>query len=235
MEVDITPPTDTPMAAATFPVEIIVYDSDLEHPQDTRKCKAFIGFISRPGECLSYAPLDEIEPADGCVDVLIWLVTNPKNRRDRLTPLRDHTRWYIREIDRHSHTTSGLAFRRLVADQPLRDIPFRNGIGTVCVVQSDKPYMVLTVGKEKVFTSASNATSDEGILLQDYINHPLAQALSPAHWGSHPVCEYHNRMIHSKYSIATDDTQKWRDLPYDQVQDYSADWLLVLLNQRPAR
>lgn len=117
---------------------------------------------------LTVRSIDEVEAAGGNVAVLMWMVTNPTGQRDQLTPLRDHTRWYIREVGRHAHTISGLAFSRLVADQPLRDIPLQDGVGTVCVVQSDKPYMVLTVGRERSTTGASMMQSDQGVLLQGY-------------------------------------------------------------------
>ncbi|KAG9022433.1 hypothetical protein FRB95_014784 [Tulasnella sp. JGI-2019a] len=200
--------SNTPIATGSLLIEVKVFHSDLEHPQSARKY--------------------EIEPANSCVEVLIWMVTLSTHPGGRLTPLRDHTRWYLREMGRHSHTTSGLEFRRLVPEQSLRDIPLENGLRTVCVVQSDKPYLVLAMGREES-ASAAGGGSDRGVLIKDYLDLPLAGALiQPTPWGSHVACEYRNRLVHATHSITADNTLTWRDLPREQVQDYSADWLVVL-------
>ncbi|KAG8990336.1 hypothetical protein FRB94_011427 [Tulasnella sp. JGI-2019a] len=120
------PPSDAIWDALGLLVTVEVVDSDIEHPQISRNY--------------------EIQPAGGTFDVLIWMVTNPNHPKNRLTQMRDHRKWYVRETSRHPHTKDGLAFRRLVADQPLCDIPSCNGTRTVYAVQSDTPYMVLAMG-----------------------------------------------------------------------------------------
>ncbi|KAG9003524.1 hypothetical protein FRB94_003044 [Tulasnella sp. JGI-2019a] len=190
-------PAATPGDTVGLSVTVAVFDSDMEHPQISRTYK--------------------FQRAEGRVSSLIFKVTDPEHPENALTPMHDHTRWYVRETSRHSHTQDGLAFRRLVPHQSLRDIPACNNICTVCVVQSDKPYMVLTTGRRSSGASPSTANPDKGIVVKDYLDLDLTEA-----------CTYYNSAHFEEYSITAEKKQKWRDLPRHQVEHYSADWLMLL-------
>ncbi|KAG8887936.1 hypothetical protein FRB98_008694, partial [Tulasnella sp. 332] len=71
LSVSLGPLSALPSATA-LSVKVMVYGSDLENPEIDR----------------TY----EIKPANGSVEVLIWMVTRPDSPSKRLTPLCDHTR-----------------------------------------------------------------------------------------------------------------------------------------------
>ncbi|KAG9037576.1 hypothetical protein FRB95_005158 [Tulasnella sp. JGI-2019a] len=190
------PPSITSGGTLSLTVTVAVFNSDIERPDISQTYK--------------------IQPTDGCVAALIFMVTDPKHPENQLTTLRDHTRWYVRETGRHWYTKDGLAFRRLVPEQSLRDIPASNDTCTVCVVQSDRPYMVLSTGRRYLGVTAGTAEPDKGVVVKDYLDLDLVES-----------CTYYNRVLHAEHSVTVEKKQKWRDLPRHQVHDYSADWLMV--------
>ncbi|KAG9005294.1 hypothetical protein FRB93_009848 [Tulasnella sp. JGI-2019a] len=196
----VVPPSVASGDTIGLSITVAVFEEfDMERPQASRTYKFLEADADRP------------------LSVLIFKVTDPEHPENQLTPMRAHTQWYVRETGRHSHTKNGLAFCHLDPERCLRDIPACNDMYTVCIVQSDKPYIVLVTGKGRKGPAADTTAADKGAVIKDYFDLELTEA-----------CTYYNLVHYKGYSITAEKKQKWKDLPRHQVEHYSADWVKLL-------
>ncbi|KAG9023745.1 hypothetical protein FRB95_012558 [Tulasnella sp. JGI-2019a] len=190
----------------------------------------------RPGEQLSSVEVEVYEESleqavetktysfesNSPLRYIIWWLTNPN---DGLFGLCRHTQLYTRDEGRHTFTSDGLQFDWLTPDMSLRALPSRNGKITLCVVNSDKPYLVLVLGTDGLGRGRiPGAMRDRGLILKDYRDSPLHRSI-PA---SHTAVTYYNRSRNLQYHIDPNDPRTWGSLPSNHVQECSADWLIVV-------
>lgn len=159
--------------------------------------------------------------------------------------MHSHTHFYTRATKRHSHTADGTGIKEVFAEELLKVIPLEDGVRTVYVVTSDRPYVILTAGEDPDFTT--DAMSDRPTVLKglsyplrslqvpfspasvhaDYYTKHLRELLTSL-FPEHTACTYLHRSSQEEHHVTVDDERTWRDLPPDKVDAYSADWLAVL-------
>ncbi|KAG8855293.1 hypothetical protein FRB96_007091 [Tulasnella sp. 330] len=175
-------------------------------------------------ENLEQAVATKIYFLDACssVSALIWKLTKPK---DGLIELRRHTEPYTRDEGRHGYTSGGLQFDWVLPKTPLRSLPYRNDMVSLCVIWSDSPYLVIVAGTDRLSKGVISASGrDRGMILKDYHNAPLRRSIPPPH----TTVTYCNKCTNQQYQIRSNDTYTWGSMPSNDVRECSADWLLIL-------